>query len=84
LGKTVDLGSGCLTEEGGVALLIARLMDTETRPDFGALPDRQMEQVRVADVCRTYDQLGWQPKTSLESGLRATIAWFRTQNPLAL
>ena len=80
LGGTVDLGSGSLTEVRTVALLIARLMDTEIRPEFGAIADRQMEQVRVADVRRTYDQLGWQPRTSLEAGLRATIDWFRARD----
>jgi nucleoside-diphosphate-sugar epimerase len=80
LGGTVDLGSGCLTKLRDVALLIARLMGTELRLEFGALPDRQMEQMRVADVRRTYDQLGWQPRTSLETGLRATIDWFREQD----
>ncbi len=80
LGGTVDLGSGCLTELRSVALLIAQLIGTDIRPEFGALPDRQMEQVRVADVRRTYDQLGWQPRTSLETGLRNTIAWYRARN----
>ena len=70
LGGTVDLGSGCLTETRTVALLIAQLMGTEIRPEFGALADRQMEQVRVADVRRTYDQLGWQPRTSLDGVAR--------------
>jgi UDP-glucose 4-epimerase len=79
LGGTVELGSGCLTEVRAVALLIARMMGTEIRPEFGALTDRQMEQVRVADARRTYDQLGWQPRTSLETGLRTTIAWFQAR-----
>jgi nucleoside-diphosphate-sugar epimerase len=39
-----------------------------------------MEQVRVADIQRTYDQLGWQPKISLETGLQNTIAWFQAQD----
>jgi nucleoside-diphosphate-sugar epimerase len=80
LGKTVDLGSGCLTEMRSVALLIAQLIGTEIRPEFGSLPDRPMEQVRAADVRRTYDQLGWQPRTSLETGLRNTIAWYRARD----
>ena len=80
LGGTVELGSGCLTEVRDVALLIGRLMGAEIRPQFGAVADRQMEQVRVANVRRTYDQLGWQPRTSLEAGLDATIAWFRTRD----
>jgi UDP-glucose 4-epimerase len=81
LGGTVELGSGSLTEVRSVALLIARLMGTDIRPEFGAVADRQMEQVRVANVRRTYDQLGWRPRTSLEAGLESTIAWFRTQAP---
>jgi UDP-glucose 4-epimerase len=80
LGGTVELGSGCLTDVRGVALLIGRLMGTEIRPEFGAVADRQMEQVRVANVGRTYGQLGWQPSTSLETGLDATIAWFRARD----
>jgi len=80
LGGTVDLGSGCLTELRSVALLIAQLIGTEIRPEFGALPDRRMEQVRVADVRRTYDQIGWRPRTSLETGLRNTIAWYRARD----
>lgn len=80
LGGTVDLGSGCLTKVRTVALLIAGLLGTEIRPEFGAVADRQMEQVRVAEVRRTYDQIGWQPTTSLETGLRNTIDWFRAQD----
>jgi UDP-glucose 4-epimerase len=80
IGGTVDLGSGCLTELRTVALLIAELIGTEIRPEFGALADRQMEQVRVADVQRTHNQLGWQPRTSLATGLRTTIAWYRARD----
>lgn len=80
LGGTVDLGSGCLTDLRTVALMIAQLMGTEIRPEFGALPDRQLEQVRVADVRNAYSRLGWQPRTSLETGLRSTIAWFRAED----
>lgn len=77
LGGTVDLGSGSLTDLRSVALLIAKLIGTEIHPEFGALPDRPMEQVRVADVQRTYEQLGWRPGTPLQTGLRNTIAWYR-------
>jgi len=65
LGQTVDLGSGCLTESRAVSFLIAKLVGTEVRPEFGALADRPTEQVRVAEVQRAFEQLGWRPKTSL-------------------
>jgi UDP-glucose 4-epimerase len=78
-GQTVDLGSGCLTELRAVSLLIAKLVGTDVCPEFGALADRPMEQVRVAGVQRTFEQLGWRPKTSLEAGMQATIDWFRAQ-----
>lgn len=80
LGGTVDLGSGRLTDVRAVALLIGQLMGSEILPEFGAVAERQMEQVRVADVRRTYDQLGWQPGIPLETGLRNTIAWFRARD----
>jgi len=83
LGETVDLGSGCLTDLHTVALMIRKLIGTEIRPEFGAVAERQMEQVRVADVRRTLDQLGWQPRTSLEVGLRTTIDWFRARGFLS-
>lgn len=79
LGHTVDLGSGCLIDLRSVALMIARLMEKEIRPEFGALADRQMDQGPAANVRHTFDQLGWQPRTSIETGLRETIAWFQAQ-----
>ena len=32
---------------------------------------------RAADVRRARDLLGWEPKVTLEDGLRTTVAWFR-------
>lgn len=80
VGETIDLGSGCLTEVRSVALQIAQLMGAKLLPEFGALADREMEQTRAANVHQSYKLLGWQPRTALDTGLRATIAWFKTQN----
>jgi UDP-glucose 4-epimerase len=84
LGGTVDLGSGSLTELSDMALQIVKLMGSEVRLVFGALSDRPMEQERVADARRACEQLGWKPRTSLETGLRNTIAWFREQEPITV
>ena len=78
-GSTVDLGSGSLVPVRTVVQIIAGMVDSEAVPDFGATPDRLMEQVRVADTERTYSVIGWKPTTSLEKGLEATVVWYRDQ-----
>jgi glycosyltransferase involved in cell wall biosynthesis len=52
-------------------------MGSEYAPSFGAKPDRQFEQVRVADMQAAEELLGWTPKVSLEEGLKRTIASYK-------
>ena len=47
------------------------------KPSIGAIPDREMEQVREADVERTFGQIGWRPQVTLEEGLQRTLEYFR-------
>ncbi|MCP3959948.1 MAG: NAD(P)-dependent oxidoreductase [bacterium] len=78
-GRRVDLGSGRLvTIRGVVEELYRQLAPGEAAP-FGSLEDRPMEQVRRARMADTEALLGWRPGTSLEDGLRATIAWYRQE-----
>jgi UDP-glucose 4-epimerase len=76
-GTTVDLGTGVATSVRDVVETIASLMESETRPTFGDVPDRPDEQLRVADVARTEALLGWKPSTALREGLMQTIAYYR-------
>jgi UDP-glucose 4-epimerase len=43
------------------------------------LPDRPLEQVRVADIVDTHAKLGWKASISLETGLKQTVEWYRRQ-----
>jgi len=81
-GQTVELGSGNLVTIREVVEKITRLIHSPVKPLFGALPERPMEQVRVADVEDSYRKIAWKPKTSLTSGLQQTIDWYssRPQN----
>jgi dTDP-glucose 4,6-dehydratase len=36
-------------------------------------------QRRRPDICRAIEKLGWEPKTSLENGLKLTIPYFKSQ-----
>jgi UDP-glucose 4-epimerase len=76
-GQTFDLGTGVATPVRAVAETIARIVGCPDRLVVGAVPDRPMEQERVADVERTFSLTGWRPTVSLEEGLRRTVEWFR-------
>jgi UDP-glucose 4-epimerase len=78
-GSTMDLGSGSLVNIRTVVELLANLVDSAGKPLFGALPDRPMEQVRVANTAATHARTGWRAKTPLEEGLRRTIDWYAEQ-----
>jgi len=76
-GSYVDLGSGESVTTGQVAQQICKIAATGVEPEIGALPDRAMEQIRVADTGATLDVLGWSAKTSLDAGLEATYHAYR-------
>jgi UDP-glucose 4-epimerase len=78
-GQTVDLGSGSLISTADFVDRICELAGSELRPEVGALADRPLEPVRVADVEATERLLGWAPATALDDGLTRTIEWHRAQ-----
>jgi nucleoside-diphosphate-sugar epimerase len=76
----VNIGSG---EPLSVADLARRVGDLMGRPDLIRLGARatSMEEppLVVADVTRLRTEVGWRPRHTLESGLEATIRWWREQ-----
>ena len=75
-GSSVDLGSGSTITTKALVDLLCDLMRAPVAPVYGALPDRPMEPVRVADIAASHRQIGWQPRTDLREGLKRTIAWY--------
>jgi len=78
-GESLDIGTGELVTIRAIVERIVEIVGTEVEPDFGALPERPLEIVRAADVERTKDLLGWQPRTTLTEGLRSTVDWYRAE-----
>lgn len=76
-GQTLDIGSGQLVTVREVAERLVQTIHPGLQPRFGAVPERRLEQIRVADVQRTADRLGWRARTSLGEGLRRTVEWYR-------
>ena len=78
-GKTIDIGSGELVPIRKVVENLVQLTNPTIQPNFGALPERPLEQVRVADIARSNALLGWKARISLEQGLRRTTQWYGQQ-----
>jgi nucleoside-diphosphate-sugar epimerase len=80
VGTTLDVGSGRLVSIRSVVERLVQLVRPGIEPRFGAVPDRPLEQVRVADCARTKALIGWQPTTELDEGLRRTAEWYRERS----
>jgi len=78
-GGTIDIGSGVLVTIRAVVEQLVSLINPRIEPLFGALPDRPLEQVRMADVARSTAMLGWKPTTPLGDGLKQTVGWYERQ-----
>lgn len=71
--RTIDLGSGSLVSVRDIVEHLVRLTGSRAAPKFGAVPDRPLEQVRVADVAAAQSALSWSPTVSMIEGLRRTV-----------
>ena len=76
-GSTLDLGTGVLTSVKDVVLKIKEITSSVIEPNFGALPDRDNEFVRLANIQQTTMKLNWSAKTSLQEGLIRTVAAYK-------
>lgn len=81
-GQVIQLGTGRSESIGELFALACRILGVDARvtEDPARLrPDASEVMVLQADPSRAHERLGWQARTSLEDGLRATIDWLRTQ-----
>ncbi len=78
----VDIGSGELHSVQTVVEMLANIIQSSASPQFGSMPDRPMEQVRVANISRTKELVGWSPGHSLSSGLDETVKWYSKEHTL--
>jgi UDP-glucose 4-epimerase len=78
-GCSFDLGSGTLVSIRDLVLQVAEIIGNNVVPQFGALPDRPSEKVRIANVAESSEKLGWKQCTSLRAGLEQTVEWYRKE-----
>lgn len=76
-GELVNVGSGREVSVNELYAHLAELTGARNEPIFR--PPRPGELDRIAiDPSKAAEALGWRPSTSLEDGLRQTVAWFRS------
>lgn len=79
-GATIQLGTGRTESIGELFRLACGLLGVEARPIEEAArvrPDASEVLVLQSDPARAHALLGWEATTSLEEGMRRTIAWLR-------
>lgn len=79
VGKIIEIGTGKSISVLEVAKMIISL--TGSRSEIKLVPMRTGEKkiTTVSDYSDAKKYLGWEPKTSLEQGLRRTIPWYAKQ-----
>lgn len=78
-GGVIDLGSGKLITIQDVVKKLVEKIDPEIIPHFGSLPERPLEQIRVARVSESAAKIHWKPQISLDEGLDRTVSWYRKE-----
>lgn len=81
-GRTLDVGSGRMVTVAEVVAEIGRIVGASVASREG-VTDRPLQGETVADVSSTAAVTGWRPATTLEEGLRRTVAWYRALPPEA-
>ena len=80
--RVFNIGSGQGHSLRDVIGMVERLADRKL--NIAWKPERAMDvPVSTVSIDRARSVLGWTPKTSLEAGLQATIAWWRDRSPAA-
>ena len=78
-GDRIDLGSGNLATIQTVVKKLVEIIDPSIIPQFGSLPERPLEQIRISKVSESTANIGWAPAISLDDGLARTVSWYHEQ-----
>ncbi len=77
-GGVFNAGSGESTNLGEIVQVILRLTGSSAEAGWGLFAAPEHDRYPwIADMRRTFDAFSWRPSTTLEAGLRATIASMR-------
>ncbi len=77
--EVFNIASGVETSLNELAHSLAKVMESNVKPEYG--PERKVNSVqrRLADVSKAKQMLGFEAQVSLEEGLRRLVTWWSEQ-----
>lgn len=83
-GEVFNLGTGKQYTNNEVVKTLFRIIGKETSVKKGAFPKKTWDtSFWVADISKSKKILRWQPKVTLEEGLKKTYKWFAARNGIS-
>jgi nucleoside-diphosphate-sugar epimerase len=83
LGAIYNVGTGIQTTLREAVELTRSLLGVDAEPSWGTMAARIWDtEVWVSDPRQIRDRLGWEPRYTLEQGLRHYLAWLRARTSL--
>lgn len=76
IGQVCDLGTGIDTPIKKIAGMIIELTKSKSKIEYVPLRTGEVKLHTKADLTNAKKYLGWEPKTSLEEGIRKTIPYY--------
>ena len=76
IGQVLDIGTGISTPVKKVAEMIIGLTNSKSKIEYLPMRTGEAKLHTKADLTNAKKYLGWEPKTSLEEGLRKTIPYY--------
>jgi nucleoside-diphosphate-sugar epimerase len=77
-GQIFNIGYGQQHSVDYVVNKIIELIGNKVKPKWGAIPKRLNEAAFwQANISKSKDILKWEPKYSIDEGLKKTVEWFR-------
>lgn len=77
LGEIFNVGSGRQTTIREVAAAARKVFGIEAEPEWSSMPNRRWDTgTWIADNTKIRNTLGWEPRVTMEQGLRRMAEWF--------
>ncbi len=74
--KIFNIGTGVPASVNDITALLQKLVPADIGPTRGPAVDGEVRDIHL-DVMLAKKELGWEPKTTLEDGMKKTVEWTR-------